>query len=201
MLVTFAVLVTAALLLAFIARKVAARETTSIDQRVREVMQARRSHALDVAVKPITLLSIPLLVFAATAALAWWLYHIGRHNAALATIVTPVVAAALGQAFTSFFPQPTPPETTEKKDGKPPATFPSGHTTGVTAEALAIAFVLSSEQFASPVTIALLLACPVLVGVTRLYRDKHWFSDTVAGWLAGTAVAAISVLLYQARFL
>ena len=45
------------------------------------------------------------------------------------------MAATLGQAFTSFFPQPKAPETVVEESGKSPATFPSGHTTGVTAEA------------------------------------------------------------------
>ena len=77
------------------------------------------------------------------------------------------------------------------------ATFPSGHTTGVTAEALAIAYILSREKLASPAVLAALLAWPFVVGVTRLYRDRHWLSDVLAGWVAGTAVATVSVLVYQ----
>jgi undecaprenyl-diphosphatase len=203
MLAAVLVLVATAVLLTLIARKVAAHETRSTDERVRRAMQAHRARALDVAAKPITLLSIPLVIVIATAALVWWLHHSGRNNAALAIGVTLIVAAAVGQAFTSFFPQPAPPESTgETKDGKkPPATFPSGHTAGVTAEALAIAFVLAREKIASPAVIALLLAWPIIVGVSRLYRDRHWFSDIVAGWVAGIGVASMSVLVYQARLL
>jgi undecaprenyl-diphosphatase len=201
MLVPLGTLVTAIALLVFIARKVAAGETRLVDDKVRGFLQANRTRALDVITKPITLLSIPLIIVAATAVIVWWLHHMGRNNAALAIGVTPIMAAALGQAFTSFFPQPKAPESLVEESGKSPATFPSGHTTGVTAEALAIAYVLSSEMLASPAALAGLLALPFLVGVSRLYRDRHWFSDTVAGWVAGIGVASISVLLYQARFL
>ena len=201
MLVLLGTLVTAAALLAFIARKVVANETESVDKRVRGFLQAHRTRALDVITKPITLLSIPLLIVAVTAVIVWWLHNIGSNNAALAIGVTPIMAAALGQAFTVFFPQPQPPDAIVERNGKSPATFPSGHTTGVTAEALTIACVLSSEGLASPAAIAGLLAWPLLVGVSRLYRDRHWFSDTVAGWIAGIGVASISLLLYQARVL
>lgn len=37
---------------------------------------------------------------------------------------------------------------------------------------------------------------PLLLGFTRVYRDRHWASDVLAGWIAGTAVAAASALLY-----
>ena len=201
MLVPLGTLVTAAALLVLIARKVAASETKSFDDKVRRFLQAHRTRALDVVTKPITLLSIPLVIVAATLVVVWWLHHIGRNNAALAIGVTPIMAAALGQAFTSFFPQPKAPETVVEESGKSPATFPSGHTTGVTAEALVIACVLFSEKLISPAAIAGLLAWPLLVGVSRMYRDRHWLSDTVAGWMSGIGVASIAVLLYQAHLL
>jgi membrane-associated phospholipid phosphatase len=202
MLAPLGVLVTAAVLLVLVARKVAVNETKSLDDRIRDILQAHRTSALDIATKPITLVSLPLLVVSATAVVVWWLHHIGRDNASLAIGATLIIAAAVGQAFTMFFPQPVPPDATGEKDGKkPPATFPSGHTTGVTAEALVIAYVLYSERLASPAAIAALAAWPLLVGVSRLYRNRHWFSDIIAGWIAGVAVASISVLLYQANFL
>lgn len=201
MVLPLVIFVVATVVLTFLARKVRAGGTHTFDEKARAELQSHRSRTLDVAAKPVTLLSIPLLIFAATAALVWWLYHSGRNNAALAIGVTPIVAAAVGQAFTMFFPQPTPPDATDVKDGKTPATFPSGHTTGVTAEGLAIAYVLYSEGLATPAILAALVAWPLLVGVTRLYRDRHWFSDTIAGWIAGVAVASISIALYQAHFL
>ena len=194
-----AVLLTAAGLFAVIARTVATKEAEPTDQSVHEWAQEHRTAPLDVVTKPITLLSVPMIVVSATAALVWWLHHQDRKDASLAIAFTPLAAAAVGQSFTSFFAQRNPPDHLATGTGEPTeATFPSGHTTGVTAEALAIAYILSREKLASPGVLAALLAWPFVVGVTRLYRDRHWLSDVLAGWVAGTAVAAISVLLYQA---
>jgi membrane-associated phospholipid phosphatase len=45
--------------------------------------------------------------------------------------------------------------------------------------------------------LGLLLLWPVLVGVSRVYRDRHWISDILGGWVAGTGVAAVAALLYH----
>ena len=194
-----AVLLTAAVLLALVARKVVAKETATLDQNIHEVTQQHQTKALDVAAKPITLLSIPLVVVAATATLVWWLHENDRNDAALAIGLTPLMAAAAGQSFTTFFPQRSPPDATDTNGKGAEASFPSGHTAGVTAEALAIAYILSREKLASPSTLAALLAWPLVVGVTRVYRGRHWFSDVLAGWIAGIGVASVSVIFYRAR--
>jgi undecaprenyl-diphosphatase len=194
------VLLAAAGLFAFIARRVATRESAPLDQRVRESAQSHRTELVDVATTPITLLSIPVLVVSATAALVWWLRENDRSDAALAVGITPLVAAALGQSFTSFFAQPEPPGAVGSPNGQAEeATFPSGHTTGVTAEALGTAYVLMREGLASPAIVGSLVAWPLVVGATRVYRDRHWASDILAGWLAGTGVAALTALVYEWR--
>jgi undecaprenyl-diphosphatase len=192
------VLLAAAGLFALIARRVATKESVPLDQRVREWAQSHRTGLADAATKPITLLSMPLLVVSATAALVWWLKENDRNDAALAVGITPLVAAAVGQSFTSFFAQPEPPNAVESPTGQAEAaTFPSGHTTGVTAEALGIAYVLTREDLASPGIVASLVAWPLIVGATRVYRDRHWASDILAGWAAGMGVAALSALAYE----
>lgn len=192
-----AMLVVATGVFARVARRVATKEAEDVDQQLRETLQAHRSPALDVAVKPVTLLSLPIIVVGATAALVWHLQRTGRRDAAVAIGLTPVVAAIAGQSFTTFLHQRNPPDATDAPGGEvTEPSFPSGHTTGVTAEALAVAFILSSEGLASPGVLAALMAWPLLVGVTRVYRDRHWLSDILGGWAAGVGVAAASALLY-----
>ena len=194
------VLIAAAGLFAVIARRVTTKESQPFDDGVRRFAQSHRTRLIDAATKPVTLLSMPLLVVSATAALVWYLKHDDRDEAALAVGITPLVAAAMGQSFTTCLEQRDPPDAGTESNGKPPAaSFPSGHTTGVTAEALGIAYVLIREGLASPATVASLVAWPLVVGVTRLYRDRHWASDVLAGWVTGTGVAALSVLLYEWR--
>jgi membrane-associated phospholipid phosphatase len=192
-----AILVGAAGAFSLVARRVATKAAEPVDESVRDAVQARRSAMVDVVVKPVTLLSMPIVVVAGTAALVWWLHHDGRRSAAIAIGLAPMVAATAGQSFTTFLHQRNPPDASDATHGevtKP--SFPSGHTTGVTAEALAIAYVLSSEGIATPEILAALLTWPLLVGVTRVYRDRHWLSDILGGWAAGIAVAAASALLY-----
>jgi membrane-associated phospholipid phosphatase len=185
---------------AWIARRVTTKTSQPLDQGVREAVQSHRVPALDVATKPVTLLSMPLLVVSATAALVWWLRDDGRSDAALSVGFTPLVAAALGQSFTTFLEQRNPPDTGDAPNGEVrEPSFPSGHTTGVTAEALGIAWILSREKLATPGIIAGLVAWPLLVGVTRVYRDRHWISDVLGGWVAGAGVAALAALIYEWR--
>jgi membrane-associated phospholipid phosphatase len=108
-------------------------------------------------------------------------------------VVAPALAATAGLASTTLLAQRDPPDGEASE-----ATFPSGHTTGVTAEALSVAFVLSREGLASPGALAALLGWPLVVGVTRVYRDRHWATDVIGGWASGAAVAAASWLLYAA---
>ena len=197
---TAVVLLAAAGVFAYIARRVTTKESQPFDQGVRDAVQARRIPAVDVATKPVTLLSMPILVVSATAALVLWLRHEGRGDAALSVALTPLVAASLGQSFTTLLEQRNPPDAGDAPNGevKEPS-FPSGHTTGVTAEALGIAWILSREKLASPGVVAGLVAWPLLVGVTRVYRDRHWISDVFGGWVAGTGVAALAALIYEFR--
>ena len=185
-------------MLSVVVEKYRRGETQATDDAVRDMVQPARNAALELATRPVTVLSIPIMVVSATAALVWWLHRKGRTEAAYAVAFAPVAAAGLGQGFTSFLHQQRDPP--DKADappgGKVEASFPSGHTAGVTAEALAIAYILQNEGLSSAPVLASLVGWPLLVGITRVYRDRHWASDVLAGWLAGTAVAAASALLY-----
>jgi undecaprenyl-diphosphatase len=192
------VLLAAAGLFSLIARRVHTKRAEPFDQGAREWIQHHRVAAVDVVTRPVTLLSIPLVVITATAALVWQLQQAGRKHAAFAVAITPFVAATAGQSFTTFLSQRNPPDKGDAPGGEvTEPSFPSGHTTGVTAEALAAAYVLTREELATPPMLGLLLLWPVLVGVSRVYRDRHWISDILGGWVAGTGVAAVAALLYH----
>ena len=72
--------------------------------------------------------------------------------------------------------------------------FPSGHTTGATALALTIAYVLHREGLISTrEAMAIGLGAPALMGAYRVIADDHWATDVVAGWILGSVVAAAAV--------
>jgi len=161
------------------------------------------------------LLSMPGIVLPATLLTAWWLHRRGRSSAAETLLLAPALAMTAGAACSTLLAQRNPPDVEiDTSAGTAAAalpegashravvtkpSFPSGHTTGVTAEALSIAYVLHRERLVSPRGLAALLGWPVLVGASRVYRDRHWLTDVLGGWAAGTAVAALCVWWFERR--
>jgi undecaprenyl-diphosphatase len=192
-------LVVAASLFAIVARNVGARETEALDQRVRAWMRGHRTEVGDRIAAPVKVASMPAVVVPAALLAAWWVWRRRGGRPALALVAAPALAAAAGLACSTLLAQRNPPDAADAPHGEvSDPSFPSGHTTGVTAEALSVAFVLSREGLASPGALAALVGWPVVVGVTRVYRDRHWATDVIGGWASGTAVAAACWLIYTA---
>lgn len=72
--------------------------------------------------------------------------------------------------------------------------FPSGHTTVVFSLAAALA-----EETGEPWVAVLGYGGAALVGWSRVYDDKHWTSDVVAGALIGVAAGGGTVRLLRER--
>lgn len=65
--------------------------------------------------------------------------------------------------------------------------MPSGHAMGAAAFAMAVTFLLAGRR---PWLVAGLWVLAAATGMTRLYLGVHWFTDVVAGYVLGAAVAA-----------
>jgi undecaprenyl-diphosphatase len=71
-----------------------------------------------------------------------------------------------------------------------PGAFPSGHTAVATAVFGAVAVTVATARWPAAVrwlTVAILVAVVVLVGLSRIYDRAHWPSDVGFGWLLSTA--------------
>ncbi len=157
------------------------------DEWIRRRILRARSPRLDAISAVVTPLTSPPLMIACSLATAFALRSRGS-RVWLPIASSPFIAMTAGACFTALLPQQCAPN-----NGEP--CFPSGHTTGATAEALTIASVLRRENViprAAAVAIALL---PVVGGVNRLYRDRHWTTDIIAGWSAGSAIATVLATL------
>jgi undecaprenyl-diphosphatase len=76
--------------------------------------------------------------------------------------------------------------------------FPSGHAATSAAVMVTLCYVLARERMISwPTAIVIGGTVPLIVGLTRLYLNVHWFTDVIAGWTVGLFVAAISAALYE----
>lgn len=179
-----------------VANAVANGSARLIDEALRKRLLKLRSGSADAASTVITGLTAPAMLIAASLALAVAARRRGT-RVWLPIAASPFVAMAVGRTFTAVGPQQYAPASVWK-DGENEQCFPSGHTTGATAEALTAAYVLRRERLIDVPTAAIIALLPAIGGVNRLYRDRHWASDIVAGWAVGTAIAAILAALSDA---
>ena len=119
----------------------------------------------------------------------------GRRAGAGAILLVPALATLMSKGFDRWIPQP---RVGRRKRPVDHPVFPSGHGFRSAAVALTTGYVVAREGIAPPaVSLPVAGAAPVIVGLGRLVREKHLASDTIGGWLAGTAVAAALAGTYE----
>jgi undecaprenyl-diphosphatase len=78
------------------------------------------------------------------------------------------------------------------------SSFPSGHTGAAVAYSAIVVVLLwhTRRRWIRALSIAVVAILPILVGLARLYRGMHFFTDVVFGALLGGAsvIAAVTVL-------
>jgi len=89
-------------------------------------------------------------------------------------------------------------------DALPPfetsTSFPSGHSLNAAAIAGIVAYVLVrrfERTWQRLLTVALAVVFSLLMGLSRVYLGHHWFTDVVAGFIAGTAWAIVVILAHR----
>jgi undecaprenyl-diphosphatase len=91
----------------------------------------------------------------------------------------------------------------EHLDPAPPtSSFPSGHTGAATALYVGIAVVIAwrvRHKLLRVLLVAVFVAVPILVAVSRLYRGMHHPTDVVFGALNGLACLAVAVYAFHPR--
>lgn len=115
-----------------------------------------------------------LLWYSPVARRHWWLWW-----------VMLVIAGGMEQIFKYGIGRPRP---SGSSSG-----FPSGHTTGATAFAVLLIYVVTREHWPRGARWALTAAAVLLMGLVgwaRIMLHAHWPSDVLGGFLIGTACAA-----------
>jgi undecaprenyl-diphosphatase len=184
----------AAAVFVLMARGVANGSARHADRAIRRRVRALRSPALDIYSAVITPLTAPALLIAGAEVLAFAMRRRGA-RVWLPIAASPLLAMTAGATFTKLLPQQNAPAS-EYGDCEP--CFPSGHTTGAAAEALTIAWVLRRDANLGAASAAALLALPIIGGLNRLYRDRHWATDIAAGLSAGACIASLLALASDA---
>ncbi|HVX38704.1 MAG TPA: phosphatase PAP2 family protein [Gemmatimonadaceae bacterium] len=181
--VAAAALVTA---LALVARELEFDRPTRLDRRVRRLARTRRGRELASVMSPLFPIGLPGGYITIASATAWWLHRRGRAGGP--RIVAAAWAGWLAhRAFKLAYRRQRPRRGARIRTDS----YPSGHTTGVTALALTTAAVLRRERMLSTREALVLAAAPsIVMGAYRVIADDHWTTDVIGGWLLGGAVAA-----------
>ena len=157
--------------------------TQPLDDAVREAAQGARRPWLEAPMQMVSNGARPLLLAGAVAALASG--TVGRlvlMETAVALVPVNLVVELLKRATFRARPDGTRPRSN--------AAFPSSHV----ANAFAVAFVLARRwrKFWPG-----FLALAVTVAWSRLYLDRHWFSDVVCAAIVGAGLAWLVLLAWE----
>jgi len=120
----------------------------------------------------------------------------GRLRLALICGLVLIAAALFTEAIKELVARPRP--TVDQIVGAPGYSFPSGHTLNSTVTYGLLALVAWRSGLPLAVrrgAVALGVAIPFLVGLSRIALGVHHPTDVIAGWLAGTAFVALAATL------
>jgi undecaprenyl-diphosphatase len=178
-----------------LSRAISKRRTVAADRKFRTRVQQWRSPAGDAIATGVGPLGKAWLTIPATAGLGRYLMTRDVGSRSALPLVASLTSAAFARAMDHTPPhRHVPPGHPEQhKDS-----FPSGHANNTTAAAITTAYVLAREQLVDPApafAIATLLA--LASPLSRLYLDRHWPADLVAGWLLGGSIAAACAAIYE----
>jgi len=171
---------------AWLGRNLDFNRPTRIDRRVRRMARAKSMNGVRVLLSPLFPIGLPGTYITVAHATSYWLRRRRKHGGPAI-----VSAAWLGwlvhRAVKLGYQRERPlrPGVRRRTDS-----YPSGHTTGTTALAFTLGYVLFREGVISKNrAAAIAFGAPVLMGAHRVIADDHWVTDVVGGWMLGGAIA------------
>jgi undecaprenyl-diphosphatase len=138
--------------------------------------------------RAITGLGGPLLVPVGVGLVLWLMWQRRLADAVLVAAVL-IGASLFTDAVKDLVARPRPPSA--DVGAVAGASFPSGHTLNSTVTYGLVALYAWRSHLALAarrITVAILVAIPFLVGLSRIALGVHYPSDALGGWLAGMAV-------------
>lgn len=158
----------------------------AFDRAVRRSAQSPRTARLKPLLAPLFPLGLPIAYMTAAYFGARWLRARDRRGGP-AIMSSALLAWSIHRLATLAHPRERPRRPLVKRRTD---SYPSGHTTGITAVSLTTAYVLKRQRLISVQrALAIAAAPPAVMGVYRVLADAHWATDVFGGWLLGGAVA------------
>lgn len=172
-----------------------------VDQPLLEWMVAHRSGTAETLVTWFTNVGgttiLPILVTLVVAVMAW------RWRSWTPVVLMAVAAAgsvAMTEAGKDLAGRARPPRTLAVPPYETSPSFPSGHTLNSTVIAIVLAYLVLlhvESRVGRIVTVTLLVVYALAMGLSRVYLGHHWFTDVVAGFIAGAAWALVVILAHR----
>jgi undecaprenyl-diphosphatase len=140
---------------------------------------------------------LPILVTLVVALMAW------RWRSWTPVVLMAVAAAgsvAMTEAGKDLAGRARPPQILAVPPYETSPSFPSGHTLNSTVIAILLAYLVLlhvESRVGRIVTVTLLGVYAVAMGLSRVYLGHHWFTDVVAGFIAGAAWALVVILAHR----
>jgi membrane-associated phospholipid phosphatase len=184
----------AAALFVALAGVAAMDEPTALDRAVHDLAERNYRRAIEIMLSPIEIIGLPGLYIPIAVLLARRLQQHRRRGGP--AIVASAATGWLALRATRLVYQRTRPPRPRHRGPKRESSFPSGHTTGITALSVGSAIVLgSSRMLSTRAALGVALGVPLLTGFNRVYVREHWATDVFGGWLLGGAVGLACAVL------
>lgn len=172
-------------------------DTSRLDGRVRKQFPRRQSAGTKRVVSALAPLGKGWAQAPTASAIAAYVKRRGgRHGSeaiTLAATLAPALENSLGWLLWRRQAPPGRRSVTEPS-------FPSGHSLNTAAVALTSGYVLWREGVVDwKVALPIATGIPVGMGLSRMYMDRHWATDTLGGWALGVSIAALCAAGYESR--
>lgn len=186
----------ALLLFADVGEDVVERSTTQVDNAVSAWFVSHQNPLMYKVALVATWVGSPaVMVLVAMAAGVWFYGRSGRRKAGV-VVAAPAIGGLLSGTIKILYGRARPAGASLLNEQT--YSFPSGHAATSAAVMVTLCYVLARERMISwPTAIVIGGSVPLIVGLTRLYLNVHWFTDVIGGWTVGLFVAAMSAALYE----
>jgi undecaprenyl-diphosphatase len=172
-----------------------------VDQPMLDWMIAHRSPALEAVVTFFTNFGgtpvLPVLITVVVVGMAWW-WRSWTPIALMA--VAAAGSVAMTEAGKDLAGRARPPRSLAVAPYETSPSFPSGHTLNSTVVAMILAYLVLlhvESRVGRIVTVTVLVLYALAMGLSRVYLGHHWFTDVVAGFIAGTAWAIVVIAAHR----
>jgi membrane-associated phospholipid phosphatase len=174
----------------------------TLDGRVATWMVAHRTHTLDGLTQIGSMLAQTLVKVVVTVVIVVVLYLVFRSwREPVLVGLAAIIEGAVFVTVTWIVARPRP--DVVRLDGVSVGTsFPSGHTAAAAAYCAVVIVIFERTRavWIRTLAVALAVAVPLIVGVSRIYRGDHYLTDVLAGLLLGLVAVLAAYLVVRRAF-